>query len=175
MLSKKIEKLLNDQVQLEAESSRYYLAMASWAEAKGLNGISTFLYGQSDEERIHMLKLFHFINERGGHAVVQESNKPRDTYKSVKELFQEVLKHEVGVTKEINKLVDACLKEKDYTTHNFLQWYVSEQIEEETQAMTILDKLELLGEDRGGLYLFDRDLGAMAAAPPADSTATTTA
>ena len=165
MLSKKIEKLLNEQVQLESESSLYYLAMASWAETKGLNGVSGFLYGQSDEERVHMLKLFHFINERGGHAVVGGSKSPRTQYKNVKEVFEEVLKHELGVTSEINKLVDACLKEKDYTTHNFLQWYVTEQMEEEKQALTILDKLALLGDDKSGLYLFDRDMAAMATAP----------
>lgn len=159
--------MLNEQVQLEAESSQYYLAMASWAETKGLNGVSAFLYKQSDEERVHMLKLFHFINERGGHGEVQGSKAPKGEYKNVKEVFSEVLKHETGVTSEINNLVEACLKEKDYTTHNFLQWYVAEQIEEEKQAMTIIDKLELLGEDKGGLYLFDRDLDKMAAAAPA--------
>jgi ferritin len=169
MLSKNIEKLLNEQVQLEFESSQFYLAMASWAETKGLNGVSGFLYGQADEERVHMLKLFHFVNERGGHAAVGGSKPPKAKFKNVKEVFDDLLKHELTVTREINKLVDACLKEKDYTTHNFLQWYVSEQIEEEKQAMTILDKLELLGEDRGGLYLFDRDLASMATAPAADA------
>lgn len=168
MLSKNIEKLLNEQVQLEFESSQFYLAMASWAEAKGLNGVSGFLYGQADEERVHMLKLFHFINERGGQAAVGGSKPPKSKFKNVKEVFDDLLKHELTVTREINKLVDACLKEKDYTTHNFLQWYVTEQMEEEKQALTILDKLELLGDDKGGLYLFDRDLASMSTAPAAD-------
>ncbi len=168
MLSKKIEKLLNEQVQHESESSQYYLAMASWAETKGLNGVSGFLYGQSDEERVHMLKLFHYINERGGHALSQGSKAPKGEFKNVKEVFEQVLKSEVNVTNEINQLVDACLKEKDYTTHNFLQWYVAEQMEEEKQAQTILDKLALLGDDKSGLYLFDRDMASMATAPAAD-------
>jgi len=168
MLSKKIEKMLNEQVQLESESSQYYLAMASWAETKGLNGVSAFLYQHSEEERIHMLKLFHFINERGGQALVQGGKAPKSDFKNVKEVFETVLKHEILVTTEINNLVDACLKEKDYNTHNFLQWYVSEQMEEEKQALTILDKLKLLGDDKGGLYLFDRDLAGMATAPAAD-------
>jgi ferritin len=167
MLSKKIEQLLNEQVQHESESSNYYLAMASWAETKGLNGISAFLYKQTDEERVHMLKLFHYINERGGHAITPGSKAPKGEFKNVKEVFEQVLKSEVKVTTEINQLVDACLKEKDYTTHNFLQWYVSEQMEEEKQATIILDKLALLGDDKGGLYLFDRDLASMAAAPAA--------
>ena len=158
MLSKQIEKSLNDQIALELESSQYYLAMASWCEVQGYNGISIFLYKQSDEERMHMLKLFHFINDRGGHAQVPELIKPKKDFNSISEIFEQVLNHEVQVTKEINNLVDECLKEKDYTTHNFLQWYVAEQIEEEKQARTILDKLKIIGNDKGGLYMFDRDL-----------------
>lgn len=164
MLSQKIEKLLNEQVQHESDSSQYYLSMASWAETKGLNGVSAFLYGQSDEERVHMLKLFHYINERGGHAIAQGSKAPKGEFQNVQEVFAQVMKSEVTVTTEINELVDACLKEKDYTTHNFLQWYVAEQMEEEKQAQAILDKLSLLGDDKSGLYLFDRDMAGLAGA-----------
>ena len=158
MISKKIEKLLNRQIELEFESSQYYLSMASWAEKNGFNGMSTFLYGHSDEERTHMLKLFHYINDRGGHALVPTIKAVEKNFKGIKEIFSKILHHEQGVSKEINSLVDACLKEKDYTTHNFLQWYVSEQIEEERLAQTLLDRLDLIGSDKGGLYLFDRDL-----------------
>ena len=158
MISPKIEKALNQQVILEAESSQIYLAMASWAEVEGLNGIAEFLYTHSDEERLHMLKLLKFINERGGHGIVPTLKAPPHKYKGIRELFQEVLDHEIHVSDEINKMVDVCLKEKDYTTHNFLQWYVSEQIEEEKSARILNDKLELIGEDKSGLYLFDRDI-----------------
>eukprot|EP00746_Dinoflagellata_sp_MGD_P020720 gnl/MRDRNA2_/MRDRNA2_148319_c0_seq1.p1 gnl/MRDRNA2_/MRDRNA2_148319_c0~~gnl/MRDRNA2_/MRDRNA2_148319_c0_seq1.p1 ORF type:complete len:173 (+),score=15.81 gnl/MRDRNA2_/MRDRNA2_148319_c0_seq1:130-648(+) len=161
MLSKKIEKSLNEQVLLEAQSSQFYLAMASWAETQGLGGVAEFLYGHSDEERMHMLKLVRYINERGGHAIIPPLNKPEAKYKSVTDVFQNLLEHEVMVSDEINKLVEICLKERDYTTHNFLQWYVSEQIEEEALARTILDKLKLIGNDKGGMYLFDRDIAAM--------------
>lgn len=164
MLSKKINQALNQQVALEGISSNVYLAMASWAEAKGYEGIAKFLYHHSDEERLHMLKLIHFINERGGQAEIPELKKVKHQYKEITEVFTEVLNHELKVTAEINKMVDSCLKEKDYTTHNFLQWYVSEQIEEERLARTLLDKLNLIGNDKGGLYLFDRDLIAMAGA-----------
>lgn len=166
MLSKKIEKALNEQLAVEAESSQYYLAMASWAETEGLNGTANFLYMHSDEERQHMLKLMKFINERGGKAVVPELKKPPTSFNSLTEIFKGLLNHEVKVTAEINKVVDICLKEKDYTTHNFMQWYVAEQIEEEGLARTIMDKLELIGDDKGGLYLFDRDV--MALAEPAE-------
>lgn len=161
MISKKIENALNKQVELEAASSQYYLAMASWAETQGLNGVSQFLYKHADEERLHMLKLIKFINERGGKGTVPALKQPPVTFKSLNYVFAEILKHEIGVSKEINTLVEQCLKEKDYTTHNFLQWYVSEQIEEEALARKILDKLKLIGEDKGGLYLFDRDLESM--------------
>ncbi len=163
MLSKKINELLNRQVQLEGESSNVYLAMASWAEQQGYEGIAQFLYHHSDEERMHMLKLFKFINERGGSAVVPVIKAVPNSYKSVELLFKSVLDHEVKVSTEINKLVGHCLDERDYTTHNFLQWYVTEQIEEERLARAILDKLRLVGNDKGSLYLFDRDLMQMAA------------
>jgi ferritin len=163
MLSKKVSEALNRQIELEASSSQFYLAMASWAETQGLNGISTFLYHHSDEERLHMLKLVKFVNERGAHGIVPALKAPPQTFKSVKAVFEQVLSHEIKVSDEINKLVDICLKEKDYTTHNFLQWYVSEQIEEEALARKIVDKLKLIGDDKGGIYFFDRDLEVLAA------------
>jgi ferritin len=162
MLSKKVSEALNKQIELEASSSQFYLAMASWAETQGLNGIASFLYHHSDEERLHMLKLIKFVNERGAHGLVPALKQPGTTFKSVKSVFEQVLSHEIKVTNEINHLVDICLKEKDYTTHNFLQWYVSEQIEEEALARKIVDKLNLIGEDKGGIYFFDRDLEALA-------------
>lgn len=160
MLSKKIEKALNNQVVLEAESSNYYLSMASWAESEGLNGAANFLYMHSDEERTHMIKLVRFINERGGKAVIPALKEPASKFKSLAEIFDIILKHEILVSKEINQVVDACLSEKDYTTHNFMQWYVAEQMEEEALAKHNVDKLRLIGDDKGGMYLFDRDLTA---------------
>lgn len=168
MISPKIQKALNEQIELEGNSSQYYLAMASWAETQGMNGVAQFLYRHSDEERMHMLKLIKFVNERGGQGLVPQLDLPPKTFKSVQAAFQEVLNHEIKVSKEINKLVEICLKERDYTTHNFLQWYVSEQIEEEALARRVLDKLKLIGGEKGGLYLFDRDLEGMIAADGAD-------
>jgi ferritin len=158
MLSKAIETALNNQVRLEAESSQIYLAMASWAEIKGFEGVANFMYAQSDEEREHSLKLVKYINERGGHAIVSELKGPQTDYKSLKEIFETQLKHEIFVSESINELVRITLEAKDYATHNFLQWYVAEQIEEESTARTILDKLNLIGDDKGGLYLFDNDI-----------------
>ncbi|MBZ0098742.1 MAG: ferritin [Taibaiella sp.] len=159
MLSKTIQEALNAQVAMEATSSQAYLAMASWAEIQpGLDGVTEFFYQQSNEERIHMLKLIRYINERGGFAVVPPLEQPIITYQSLQKVFEEFLKHEVTVSESINQLVGMALDERDFSTHNFLQWYVAEQIEEERLARTLNDKLELVGDDKSGIYLFDRDI-----------------
>lgn len=157
-MNKKVEKSLNEQVQKECASSQLYLSMASWAERNGFNGSATFFYNQSDEERMHMLKLIHFINERGGKAEIPAIEQPESKFECLESVFDILLQHEIMVTESINNLVEICLNEKDYTTHNFIQWYVSEQLEEEAQARTILDKIKLIGKDKGGMYMFDRDL-----------------
>ncbi|HMB63069.1 MAG TPA: ferritin [Eudoraea sp.] len=163
MLTKKVEKALNDQIRIEAESSQVYLSMASWAEVKGLEGISLFMYKHSDEERLHMLKLVKYVNERGGHAHISDLKAPETEFGTFQKMFQELYDHEIFVSGSINELVHVALQEKDYATHNFLQWYVAEQIEEEALARTILDKINLIGNDKGGLYLFDRDVQQIAA------------
>jgi len=162
MLKEKIQTALNKQIELEQSSSQFYLAMASWSETLGLTGTSNFLYKHSDEERFHMLKLIRFVNERGGNALIPALSQPPKEFKNLSNIFELLLEHELNVTESINNIVDLCLTEKDYTTYNFMQWYVSEQMEEEALARTILDKLNLIGEDKGGLYMFDRDLETMA-------------
>ncbi|MXN90045.1 ferritin [Flavobacterium sp. Sd200] len=164
MLSDKMAAALNEQIKIEAESSQIYLAMASWAEVKGFEGISTFMFKQSDEERMHMLKLLKYVNQRGGSAVVSALEEPRLDYTSFSTLFRQLYEHEVKVSASINNLVDIALTEKDYATHNFLQWYVSEQIEEEAQAKVILDKIDLIGDSKGGLYMFDNDMKSFTSA-----------
>lgn len=141
----------------------YYLAMASWCQIKGYNGVAGFLYHHSDEERSHMLKLLHYINDRDGHALVPQLNAPPKDFNSIHQIFETVLAHEITVSNEINALVELCTQDKDYTTLNFLQWYVSEQIEEESMARNILDKLKLIGDDKAGMYLFDRDMQGLSA------------
>jgi len=154
-----MQEALNRQVLMEAQSSQAYLAMASWAEIQpGLKGVTEFFFKHSDEERMHMLKLIHYINERGGFAMIPALSQPVLTFKSLKSAFDELLKHELAVSSSINDLVDISLKEKDYATHNFLQWYVMEQMEEERLARECNDKLEMIGDDKSGLYLFDRDI-----------------
>jgi ferritin len=161
MLNKKVEKALNDQIKVEAESSQVYLAMASWAEGIGFPGTAAFLYKHSDEERMHMLKLVKFVNDRGGSAIIPAISQPAKDYKNIQSVFKLLLEHETHVTAEINKVVHICRTEKDYTTDNFMQWYLTEQIEEETLASSVNDKLKLAGDDKGAIYMFDRDLLSM--------------
>ena len=158
MLSDIMQAALNEQIKMEAESSQIYLAMASWAEVKGFEGIATFMFKQSDEDRQHMLKLVKYVNQRGGSAIISALDEPRLDYSSFRTLFRQLYEHEVKVSESINILVDIALTAKDYATHNFLQWYVSEQIEEEASAKVILDKIDLIGDDKGGLYMFDNDM-----------------
>jgi len=156
MLKKKIEDICNRQVEREGYSSSLYLAMASWAETNGYSGVAAWMYSQSDEERIHMLKFIKYINERGGKAVMPALKKPAAEFKAVEDVFKEVLNHEEFITASINEIVALTLEEKDFNTHNFLQWFVMEQVEEETSVKIILDKVRLVGKN--SLYEFDRDI-----------------
>ena len=171
-MKKKIEDICNRQVEREGYSSNLYLSMASWAETNGLPGVSSWLYAQAEEERIHFLKFIKYINERGGNAVIPAFKKPPSEFKGgVEELFKEVLKHEEFITASINEIVHLTLQEKDYNTHNFLQWFVTEQIEEEASVRTILDKIRLVGPSN--MYVFDRDIISLRkpGAPDAGTTA----
>lgn len=141
--------------------------MASWCETKGYRGAADFLYKQSDEERMHMLKFIKFLNDRGGYSQLKALELPTAKYSSLLEVFQSVLKHEEFITASINNIYAITMDEKDYTTGNFLQWYINEQIEEESTAHSILDKMNLVGDDKAGLFHIDKELEALAAAKAA--------
>ncbi|MBI9062199.1 MAG: ferritin [Marinilabiliaceae bacterium] len=159
MLNKRVEEVLVNQIEKEAYSSNLYLAMAVWADTNGLDGISQWLYAQAEEERLHMMKFIKYVNERGGKAVISAIEQPPAEYTGVKHVFAQVLEHEQYVTELINTIVGVCLEEKDFTTHNWIQWFVTEQIEEEASVQSINDKLRLVGDHN--LYMFDRDIMAM--------------
>jgi ferritin len=156
MLPKKVEEILNVQVEKEDYSSQLYLAMASWAENKGMEGVAGWLYAQSEEERLHMLKLVKYINERDGVAVIQGMETPPSDFKDVFSMFDQVLEHEKYISASINEIVAVCIAENDFTTQNWIQWFVNEQIEEEASVRAIIDKLNLVGKNN--LYMFDRDI-----------------
>ncbi len=156
MVNSKIEKILNEQIEKEGFSSNLYLAMASWVETLGMNGVASWLYAQAEEEKMHMLKFISYINERGGHAIIPAFEKPASSWKDIFVMFDEVLKHEQYITDSIHKILELAVKEKDYATQNWIQWFVAEQVEEEVSAQEIVDKLNLLG--KASLYLFDKDI-----------------
>ena len=160
MLKEKVEKILVEQIGKEAYSSNLYLAMASWAECNGFPGIAQWMYAQAEEERIHMLKFVGYINERGGKAVIPAIEQPPFDFKSVNDLFQRTMTHEQHISDAINDIVATCLEERDFSTQQWLQWFVTEQIEEEASVSDILDRLKLIG-DSGNLYHFDRDIVGM--------------
>jgi ferritin len=159
MINKKIEDAINQQIANEAYASSSYLSMASWCEITGLRGAAAFFYQQSDEERVHMLKMFKYINEAGGHSIVPVIKEPPATYKSIDAAFEIALKQEQEVTKQINKLVDLSLETKDYASFHFLQWFVEEQLEEERLFRTILDVIKLgVADPRCSLLLIDNEI-----------------
>ena len=159
MLPKKVEEILNRQIEREDYSSQLYLSMASWAENQGFEGVSSWLYAQAEEERVHMLKLVKYVNERDGVASIPGIETPPTDFGDVIVLFDQVLKHEKYISASINEIVGACIAENDFTTQNWIQWFVTEQIEEESSVKAIIDKLNLLGKNN--LYMFDRDIMSM--------------
>jgi ferritin len=163
MLKKKIEDICNRQIEREGYSSNLYLAMAVWAETNGFKGVAGWMYAQADEERLHMLKFVKYINERGGKSVIPTLKQPDAEYKDVETVFKAVLKHEEFVTASINEIVALTLEEQDFNTHNFLQWFVMEQVEEEASVQTILDKIRLVGKNN--MYEFDRDVLSLRRTP----------
>lgn len=161
MLSKAMIQKLNEHVTLEFYSANLYLQMSAWADLKGLEGCTAFLRAHAQEEMMHMHKLFDYVNETGAMAVIGEIKAPPNKYGSVGELFKKAYEHECFITGEINKLVAAALKEQDFSTFNFLQWYVAEQHEEEYLFQQILDKIKIIGEEGSGVFFIDRAVAEM--------------
>lgn len=161
MVSKKVLKLLNEQIALEADSSHVYLAMAVWAEANGWRGTAAFMFAQAEEERGHMKKFIHFLNEVGEQAVIAGLKSPENQYKNIKEVFEVALKHEKKVTASINNIMSEAREANDYAVTALLQWFISEQVEEEASVVHVLDVIEKAGAV--SVYLADKEIGAMRA------------
>lgn len=164
-ITDEIEALLNEQIKMEASSSAVYLAMASWCDTKGYVNSAKFLYNHSDEERMHMLKLFGYLNDAGGHALHPEITGIQLNYESLRQVFEIVLDHEIEVTNSIHKIVDHCFQIKDFTTFQFLQWYVTEQREEETLARRAVELFDIIGEEGVGLWTIDQEIGKLESFP----------
>jgi len=166
MLSKTMEKALNEQINAEFYSSYMYLSMSTYFDSIGLPGAAQWMRAQTQEESFHGMKLFGYVNERGGRVALKAIKQPPVEWKSTLHVFQEILSHEQKVTGLINNLVNLALEEKDHATNIFLQWFVSEQVEEEANVGAVLDKLKLIGKDTTALFTLDATLGQRVFTPP---------
>jgi ferritin len=162
MSSKKMMDSLNNHLNEELYSSYLYLSMSAYFENKNLKGFANWFKIQSQEEYGHGMKFYSFIQQVGGKVALKAIKAPKTNWKSFMEVFAETLAHEKHITGLINKLVGQAMQEKDYATNNFLQWFVNEQVEEEATVEEIINKLEMIGDAKSGLFMMDRELGARA-------------
>ncbi len=167
MLSEKMEQALNKQVNAELYSAYLYLSMAAYFHSINLNGFATWMTVQNLEETAHAMKFYHFINERGGRIWLEAIDKPATKWSSPLDVFEETLKHEEKVTGLINNLVDLAIAERDHATNAFLQWFITEQVEEEASANEVIQNLKLAGSDPNSLFMLDREMGTRVFTPPA--------
>ena len=158
MLGNRMTDMLNEQVANEFFSANLYLQMSAWCLSKGLEGSAEFMRAQADEEREHMMRIFDYINETGGVAILGAIPAPPTEWTNVHEVFEKAFEHEQGITLAINTLVAAAFEEKDFSSFDFLQWYVAEQHEEENLFKGILDKAVLIGMEGRGMYHFDNEV-----------------
>jgi ferritin len=159
-ISKNMQDALNNQIVLESNASNNYLAMASWCEITGYEGGSSFFYAQSNEERSHMIKIVHYLNNLGVPAVIPATKLPASSFKSLESILKIALNSEQTVTSAIHVMVEIAQKDKDYPTHAFLEWFVNEQVEEETKFETLIKKFELIGRDKIAINEIDKILAA---------------
>jgi ferritin len=160
-LSKTLAAALNDQMTKEAHASQIYLSYAAWADNQGFAGIANFLFRHAQEERNHMMKILEYVLQRGAKVHVTAIPAPPENPESLNNCFEKVFEHEVDNTKAVYTLVKMSLDEEDWATWNFMQWFVKEQLEEETLAMNLLAKMKIAGGEKASnnaLYSLDRDL-----------------
>jgi ferritin len=159
-LNKRVEAALNDQVNKEFYSAYLYLSMSSYFEEKNLQGFSNYMKVQYQEEVSHAMKIFNYIMERGGRAILQPIDEVKVDWKDVIEVFEDTCEHEKFITDSINTLVDISQEERDHATVNMLQWFVSEQVEEEATPNGILEQLKMVDGKGAGLFMIDREQSA---------------
>ena len=166
MLSEKMVMKLNYQINRELYSAYLYLSMASYADAEGLNGFANWFKIQAKEEEFHAEKMYNYVNQQGRRVVLEAIEQPQTDFTSMVDLFEQTLKHEKVVTSLINGLVKLAREENDYATESFLQWYVTEQVEEEANPAEMIQKLKYVGKDGRGLLMLDKELAARIFTPP---------
>lgn len=161
MLSNNMVRALNEQIAMEGYASFLYLSMAGWFDIRSMIGCASFMYRQSSEEHMHMMKIFHYLLEMDAAAITPSIKQPPAEFSNARAIFEDTLAHEQNVTKSINELVELAMRENDHATYAFLQWYVTEQREEENLMRTILEKIDLIGEGPQSLYFIDKELEAI--------------
>ncbi len=167
MLKPSLEKALNDQINAELYSAYMYLSMSAWFDDAGFPGMAKWMKAQYQEEMFHVDKFFHYVLERGGVVTLRSIDAPPTSWESALDAFEKTLTHERFVTSLINDLASLSLDERDHATHNFLQWFISEQVEEEAVADNLCSQLRLVGSSGHGLLMLDRELATRVFTPPA--------
>ena len=167
MISKKMEKALNEQVNAELFSAYLYLSMEAYFKSLNLDGFANWMRVQTQEEVSHAMKIYEFIDERGGRITLKAIEGPKTEWDSPLAVFNAVYEHEQKVTGLINNLVNLAIEEKDHATNTFLQWFVNEQVEEEASADQIVQQLKMMEKAPGGMFMLDRELGQRVFTPPA--------
>lgn len=165
MISQKLEKAINEQINKELYSEYLYLSMAAYFAGKGLAGFENFFLIQVQEERFHAMKMYHFLNERGGRAIMKPIGGPDTEFDSPLDVFEKAYKHEQYVTSLINGLMDLAMKENDHAAKSFLNWFIDEQVEEEASMEGIVNKLTMIGGEGNGLLMLDKELAARTFTP----------
>ena len=166
MLSPKLEKALNDQINAEMFSAYLYLAMVAYFQEKNLSGFANWMTVQNQEETFHAMKFFKYVAERGGRVTLDAIEKPQFEWESPLAAMEAAQKHEAYISGRINNLMDLAIKEKDHATANFLNWFVAEQVEEEDSVNEVVQKLRMVGSGGGGLFMMDRDMATRVFTPP---------
>jgi ferritin len=159
-INKKVEDILNKQVNAELWSAYLYLSMSAWSESRGFKGFANWMMVQFKEETSHALKIKDFVLSRSGEIKLQPIAAVKTSWDSLLNMFEETYEHECKVTNLINDCYELALAEKDYATSTMLQWYINEQIEEESNALEIIDILKITGEKSGGIFYLDKKLGS---------------
>lgn len=171
MISEKMQDKINEQIQKEFYSAYFYLSMEAYLASLNLNGFANFFRVQAQEERDHAMLFFNYLNQVGARVMLRQIDAPKVDFESPEEVFKLALAHEQLVTRSIYSIVDLALEERDHKTHTFLQWFVTEQVEEEANMDNNLKKLKLVGNDGRGILMIDAELAARVYAPPSILTA----
>jgi ferritin len=159
MVNEKIKEAINEQINKEFFSAYLYLSMGMYFESNNLKGVAGWLFIQYKEELTHAEKFIGYLNEIGGRVILKKIDEPKKEWKSILQAFEDAYKHEQFISQSIDKIVDMAFKEKDFATHNFLQWFIKEQVEEEAQTYEIVQKIKLIGTEKMSLYMLNKELG----------------